>query len=158
MTSENRYCHLKFGTGKGFGTRKSILAYDFWNFQINISYNAMSSRQLIIENIWIGEYLRKSMFYVKLGMVRFLVRETDIGLNIWIDALRCNTDCCFFCIIHKNICNSFHVTSNVSIKLKKQPNDIAEYMDATTERFGIYDQKPWLSRICMNCRCEHIAL
>ena len=47
--SKNRYLDLKYGTGKAFRPRKPILGSDFENFQIDVSYNAMSSRQKIIE-------------------------------------------------------------------------------------------------------------
>ena len=43
--SRNLYLALKFGTGKVFGTRKLILDSDFENFQIGVSYSAMSSVQ-----------------------------------------------------------------------------------------------------------------
>ena len=43
--SENQYLDLKFGTSMVFGPRKPILVPDFENFQIDVSYNAMSSRQ-----------------------------------------------------------------------------------------------------------------
>ena len=38
---------MKFGTRKGFCTRKPILAADFENVQIDTSYDTMSSRQKI---------------------------------------------------------------------------------------------------------------
>ena len=41
--SMNLYLDLKFGTSKVFETGKLILDSDFENFQIGVSYNAMSS-------------------------------------------------------------------------------------------------------------------
>ena len=47
--SENQYLDLKVGTAMVFRPRKPILGSDFENFQIDVSCNAMSSRQKIIE-------------------------------------------------------------------------------------------------------------
>ena len=44
--SKYLYLHLKFRTGKVFGTRKLILDSDFENFQVGMSYNAMSSWEI----------------------------------------------------------------------------------------------------------------
>ena len=49
--SENQYHDLKFGTGKVFKPRKLILVSDFENFQIDVSYNAMSSRKKLSKNV-----------------------------------------------------------------------------------------------------------
>ena len=40
---ENRYPDLKFGTGKVFETRNTILTSVFRNSKAEVSYNAMSS-------------------------------------------------------------------------------------------------------------------
>ena len=53
-TSENQYFGLKTGTGKVFDPRNPIPASDFDNFEMSVSYNAMSSGQKSSKILKIG--------------------------------------------------------------------------------------------------------